>query len=129
MLTIKAEGNLRFCCIIPIWGGIQVKVEEYLTSYEQLLDKIEKLLSEDKYADVMGLVSEIDHIIALIDEEVKGLTREEKERIKPRAMEIIKRQEAILASIDEKVKVLQDNIDMIPKLHRAARTYGKNSQV
>ncbi|GEM_PF-1844767 len=106
-----------------------MKVEEYLTSYEQLLDKIEKLLSEDKYADVMGLVSEIDHIIALIDEEVKGLTREEKERIKPRAMEIIKRQEAILASIDEKVKVLQDNIDMIPKLHRAARTYGKNSQV
>jgi hypothetical protein len=106
-----------------------VKIDEYLTSYEKLLDGIEKLLEEDKYADVMGLISEIDHIIALIDEEVKGLTKEQKDTIKPRAMKIIKRQESILASIDENVKSIQGNLEMIPKLQRAAKTYGKNSQV
>ncbi len=103
-----------------------MKVEEYLSAYEKLLEKIEALIDQDQYSEVMGLISEIDHIIALIEKEVSTLSEEEKAKIKPRAQEIIKKQEEILATIDKKVNDLQSNINMIPKLQQAAKTYGKN---
>ena len=103
-----------------------MKVEEYLSAYEKLLEKIEALIDQDQYSEVMGLISEIDHIIALIEKEVSTLSEEEKAKIKPRAQEIIRKQEEILATIDKKVNDLQSNINMIPKLQQAAKTYGKN---
>ncbi len=106
-----------------------MKVEEYLSSYDKLLNEISVLIEEDKYTDVMGLVSEIDHLIALIEKEVSLLPPSDKAKLKPKAEAIVKKQEAILAKIDEKVKGLQSNIDMIPKLQRAAKVYGKNEQI
>jgi len=103
-----------------------LRVEEYFSSYEKLLEQIERLLEEDNYPEIMGLISEIDHLIALIDEEVKKISPEQKRELQPRAMSIIKKQEAILSAIDEKVQSVQSNISMLPKLQKAAKTYGKN---
>ena len=103
-----------------------MKIDDYLDAYENLLEKIESLIDNDSYSEIMGLISEIDHIIALIEKEVSKLSESEKARVKPRAQEIIKRQEKILSTIDEKVNDLQSNINMIPKLQQAAKTYGKN---
>ncbi len=103
-----------------------MKVDDYLNAYEDLLEKIESLIDNDRYSEVVGLISEIDHIIALIENEVSTLSDAEKARVKPRAQEIIKRQEKILATIDKKVNDIQSNIHMIPKLQQAAKTYGKN---
>jgi len=106
-----------------------VKIFEYLSSYEKLLVEIEKLLKEDKYVDVIGLMSEIDHLIQLIEEEIKNLGDDIKSQIRERAKNIIDKQEEILSIIESKIRLVQKRIDVLPKIHKAAKAYGKNQNI
>ena len=106
-----------------------MKIFEYLSSYEKLLVEIEKLLKEDKYVDVIGLMSEIDHLIQLIEEEIKNLGDDIKSQIRERAKNIIDKQEEILSIIESKIRLVQKRIDVLPKIHKAAKAYGKNQNI
>ena len=106
-----------------------MKIFEYLSSYEKLLVEIEKLLKEDKYVDVIGLMSEIDHLIQLIEEEIKNLGDDIKSQIRERAKNIIDKQEEILSIIESKIRLVQKRIGVLPKIHKAAKAYGKNQNI
>lgn len=106
-----------------------MKIFEYLSSYEKLLIEIEKLLKEDKYVDVIGLMSEIDHLIQLIEEEIRNLDDDIKSRVRERAKNIIGKQEEILSVIESKIQLVQKRIDVLPKIQKAAKAYGKNQDI
>jgi len=106
-----------------------VKVFEYLSSYEKLLVEIDKLLKEDRYVDIIGLMSEIDHLIPLIEEEIKSLDDDVKTQIRERAKNIVDKQEEILSAIESKIQLVKKRIDVLPKIHKAAKAYGKNQNI